>query len=69
MLQHLLETNLQQQVVTQELAQILCAAMQELLNLKTPCSAASIPLQDVEILSRCSLFPIIVAAAFHRWAY
>lgn len=47
MLKYLLETNLQQQVVSQELAQSLRAATQELLApKKTPCSAASIPLPD-----------------------
>lgn len=47
LLQHLLETNLQQQVVTQELAQSLHAVIQEQLALKKkPCSASSIPLPD-----------------------
>lgn len=44
-LQHLLETNIHQQAVTQELAQSLCTATHELLNLKKrPCSGASVPL-------------------------
>lgn len=44
MLQHLLETNIQQQAVTQELAQSLHTATRELLELKRkPCSTTSVP--------------------------
>lgn len=47
MLQHLLETNIQLQAVTQELAQSLHAATQELLELKRkPCSSTSVPLTN-----------------------
>lgn len=47
MLQHQLEINLQQQVVTQELEQSLWIVTQELLQLKKSGSAADIPPLDL----------------------
>lgn len=47
MLQHLLETDIQQQAVTQELTQSLCTTTQKLLELKRKsCSITSVPLPD-----------------------
>lgn len=46
MLQHMLETKLHQQAVTQDLAQSLRITTQELLQMKESCSTDEIPLPD-----------------------
>lgn len=57
-LQHLLESNLQQQAVTQQLAHSLQATTRELVALKTTTPTAAKPLPDPGCDVRCLLPPL-----------